>query len=503
MKTRRPIASAHPRDRGGVAARALSCVAIAVIAALLPALAPAAPAQKIYWGARADGDVYGRIDAPWDLTTWDLFEQHAGKKVSLLHFGQAPPWRLPFDSNPFNLVTSRGAIPYVSMSSENVPLSSIADGTYDNYLTTWAQAAKAYGKPFLFRWNWEMNGAWFSWGAQAKANPADYVAAWRRFHDIVTSQGATNVTWTWCPNAIFSGSTPLSSLYPGGAYVDWTCVDVYNFGTIPLKDDIWKSFYTIMKPTYDQLMSLAPTKPIVLGEIASTEWGGSKAAWINDALKTQVPVNFPKIRGVAWMNWNIPGNGGSYDWQIESSSSAQSAFAGGISLPNYVTNDYGALPWSSKVVPPGDFTPSGSSIEPGPSTPTPPTTPRPSATLPTPEQIEAALRADLAVAARNLRRLGIRRLARRRAFVVRDVDALLAGRFLATLSSTPRGAAVVLAKGSRSVSAAGRYALRVKLTRRGRRLLRRERPARLILRIAFRDISGRTTLERKSVRMRR
>lgn len=310
------------------------------------------PSQKIYWGARADGDVYGRGDAPWDLTTWNLFEQHAGKKVSILHFGQPPPWRLPFDRNPFNLVSGRGAIPYVSMSSDSVSLTSIANGSYDSYLIAWARAAKAYGKPFLLRWNWEMNGTWFSWGAQAKTNPAAYVASWRRFHNIVKAEGATNVTWVWCPCAVWSASTPLTSLYPGDAYVDWTCVDVYNFGRIPLKNDVWKSFYTVMKPTYDQLMSLAPTKPILIGETASTEWGGSKSAWITDALKTQIPVTFPKIRGVAWFNWNIFANGGRYDWQIESSASAQSAFASGISLPNYVTNNYGSLPWLSKVVPP-------------------------------------------------------------------------------------------------------------------------------------------------------
>ena len=311
-----------------------------------------APTQKIYWGARADGDVYGRADAPWDQTTWNLFEQHAGKKVSLLHFGQPAPWRQAFDRNPFNLTMNRGGIPYVSMSSDSVSLTSIANGSYDSYLTTWARAAKAHGRPFLFRWNWEMNGTWFSWGAQAKSNPAAYVAAWRRFHNIVKAQGATNVTWVWCPNSVFAGSTSLSSLYPGDAYVDWTCVDAYNFGRIPLKNDIWKSFYTLMKPTYDQLMSLAPNKPILIGETASTEWGGSKSAWITDALKTQVPVTFPKIRAVAWMNWNILANGGRYDWQIESSASAQSAFASAISLQNYVTNNYGALPWLSKVVPP-------------------------------------------------------------------------------------------------------------------------------------------------------
>ena len=298
-----------------------------------------------------DGEVYGggRLDAPWDTTTWDLFEQHAGKRMSLDHFGQPAPWKSAFTRAPFDMVTARGAIPYMSMSSDSVPLTSIANGSYDSSLIAWAQAAKSYGKPFLFRWNWEMNGTWFNWGAQARANPAAYVAAWKRFHAIVQAQGATNVTWVWCPSAVWSTSTPLASLYPGDAYVDWTCVDGYNFGTIPMKVDSWKSFYTVMKPTYDQLLTLAPSKPILIGETGSTEWGGSKSAWITDMLKTQLPLNFPKIRALAWFNWNIYENGGTYDWQIESSASAQSAFASGIALPNYLTNTYGNLPPLTKI----------------------------------------------------------------------------------------------------------------------------------------------------------
>lgn len=308
--------------------------------------------QKLYWGARIDGEVYGRSDAPWDGITWDLFEQHAGKKVSLLHFGQPPPWRQAFTRSPFDMVTARGAVPYMTMSSESVSLRDLANGAYDSSLIAWAQAAKAYGKPFLFRFNWEMNGTWYSWGSQARTDPGAYIAAWRHFHDIVRTQGATNVTWLWCPSAIWGTSTPLSSLYPGDAYVDWTGIDGYNFGTLPQKTDVWKTFSTVMKPTYDQLLSLAPTKPILLGEVASTEWGGSKSAWITDMLQTQLPLNFPKIRALAWFNWNIVQDGGTYDWQIESSASAQSAFASGISLPNYVPNNYGSLPLLSKVVPP-------------------------------------------------------------------------------------------------------------------------------------------------------
>ena len=42
--------------------------------------------------------------------------------------------------------------------------------------------------------------------------------------------------------------------------------------------------------------TIAPSKPMVIAETASTEYGGSKAAWITDMLKTQLPLYFPKIK---------------------------------------------------------------------------------------------------------------------------------------------------------------------------------------------------------------
>ena len=142
---------------------------------------------------------------------------------------------------------------------------------------------------------------------------------------------------------------------------------------------------------------------------------------------------------------------------------------------------------------------------PAPASPRPP--PTPARTRPTLASIEAALAADLAVVATDLRRAGIGKLVRRRGFRARELDALLAGRFSATLTGAARGAGVarkrLLAKGSQSVAAAGRYVMSLKLSRRGRRLLLRDRSAKVTLTIAFRDIHGRTTAQRKSLRLRR
>lgn len=258
-------------------------------------------------------------------------------------------WTQAFAPNTASLVTNRGAIPLMDMNSASVSLTDIANGNYDASIGTWASAVKTWGKPFFFRWNWEMNGTWFNWGAQAKQNPSSFVAAWKHMHDVVASKGAGNVTWVWCPNTTFTGSTSLSSLYPGDAYVDWTCMDGYNKG--PLAGDSWRSFSQVFQPTYSEILKIAPTKPVMIAETASNENGGSKAAWITDALQTQLPTNYPKVKALVWFNWPIYENSVTQQWPIESSSSAQAAFAQAIGAPYYAGNNYGSLPLLTRVQP--------------------------------------------------------------------------------------------------------------------------------------------------------
>jgi hypothetical protein len=308
--------------------------------------------RKVYWGARMDGEVYGSSgDAPWSSSTWNTFEAHAGKAPSLVHFGQPAPWTQQFSAQPLELTRARGAIPLMDMGSNGATLGEIASGAKDSYLIGWAKAVRSYEKPFFLRWDWEMNGTWFQWGAEAAANPALFKSAWRHFHDVVEAQGATNVTWVWCPNVRFAESTPLTSLYPGGEYVDWTCADGYNHGTNPINPSGWIKFSPLFSPTYGVLQNMAPEKPVMVAETASTELGGSKAQWIADAYSTQLPAKFPNIRAISWFNWNIPVEGSRQDWPIESSESAQESFSNVISSPYFAKNTFGALPSLTRIQP--------------------------------------------------------------------------------------------------------------------------------------------------------
>jgi len=219
------------------------------------------------------------------------------------------PYFLRFDWE-MNSIRAHGSIPFLSWSSQSIPwassepdfqLSDVISGRYDSYIRSFATAAKNWGHPFFLRFNWEMNGGWFAWGERANGNqPGEYVAAWRHVHDIFTSVGATNASWVWCPNVDPDHKlTPLAGLYPGDAYVDWTCLDGYNWGPNPASPKGWKSFDQLFSSDYNLITgTIARAKPMVIGEFGSSEYGGSKSAWIQDAL-ARIPA-YTKIRAVQY-----------------------------------------------------------------------------------------------------------------------------------------------------------------------------------------------------------
>jgi hypothetical protein len=90
------------------------------------------------------------------------------------------------------------------------PLQAIAAGQFDGYLRTQAAALAAVDAPVAVRFAHEMNADWYPWGQGVNGNtPADYVAAYRHVHDVVTAAGATKVVWVWSPNLVTSRTTPM------------------------------------------------------------------------------------------------------------------------------------------------------------------------------------------------------------------------------------------------------------------------------------------------------
>ena len=325
------------------------------------------PSQhSIYWGAWIGSQLTGD-QPPWDMSAVNHFEGMVGKGLSLLEFAapfadcsHAPCDFYRFPTYEMQTIRSYGAIPLFSWGSQSIPvprnlkepafqLADIANGAYDFYIREFAEGAKAWEHPFFLRFDWEMNGDWFPWAENVNGNqPGDYVAAWRHVHDIFTAVGATNATWVWCPYVKADSQVePLARYYPGNRYVDWTGLDGFNWGRNEVNPRPWRSFDQIFASSYHAIVDkLAPGKPMLIGEMASSGGAHAKSGWIDQMFKV-LPRKYPRIRGLIWFEQTDRG----MQWPIETAPSVTSAFSRGIRRHGFEDNDFSTL-GGPKVTPP-------------------------------------------------------------------------------------------------------------------------------------------------------
>jgi mannan endo-1,4-beta-mannosidase len=339
----------------------IACLALPAVASARGA--PKAPPAPLYWGAQVGPQLTGEA-APWDMQALFDFEGFAQRKVSLSAFNS--PFAecrdkqcsfINFPLTPLNNVRTHGSIPFFSWTSAATPfeanqrpfrLSRVIDGSFDPFIRQFAEAARNWGHPFFLRFDWEMNGFWFPWSEGVNGNKrGEFVKAWRHVHDIFTSVGAHNATWVWCPNVDFTRKLiPLHRVYPGDAYVDWTCLDGFNWGK--RRDSAgWQNFNQVYHETYKRVLRIAPSKPMIIGEVASNEIGGNKAAWIRHLLKI-VPNKYRRVRGIVWYDVKDRNT----HWPIESSRKAAKAFAHGIQRDVYLQNEFAGLNVRGPIPPP-------------------------------------------------------------------------------------------------------------------------------------------------------
>ena len=298
--------------------------------------------------------VYAGVFAGGDSTLADVhnFEAISGKKVAIVNtFSSWGAADNTLKVNMLNNIRSNGSLPMVTWEPWNTAggvnqpaysLQSIINGSHDSYIRAWAQSVKVWNRPLFLRFAHEMNGNWYPWSEQVNGNkPGEYVQAWRHVHQIFSQVGANKVTWVWCVNKLYGGSTDIQTLYPGDLFSDWTAFDAYNRGTSTgltgnqYAAGTWQDFGTLVKPTYQALGSLAPGKPQMLAEYGTVEQGGDKADWFTKALKYELKNNYPRIKAVVYFNQNKI-----YDNRIDTSPTSLAAYAGGIGLSYYASNNY-------------------------------------------------------------------------------------------------------------------------------------------------------------------
>jgi hypothetical protein len=237
-------------------------------------------------------------------------------------------WSHPIDPFVPNGFRANGFLPELTwepmINGVGIADSAITNGSYNSYLSQNARVVKNLGYPIRISFAPEMNGDWTPWAIGKHGNTAEsHKAAFRHVVQMFRNEGVSNVQWIWAPNVYTPGAlTPFSSMYPGDAYVDILGLDGYNWGT-SRPWTAWQSFSTVYTSSYRDLIAIS-NRPIVITEIASTELGGDKAAWITDMYAT-IRANFPHIQGFTWFNENKE-----TDWRITSSPAARDAFINGF-----------------------------------------------------------------------------------------------------------------------------------------------------------------------------
>jgi hypothetical protein len=199
-------------------------------------------------------------------------------------------------------------------------LSAIASGADDAWITTQAQAIKAFDHRVYLRLAPEMNGNWYHYSGQ----PAAYIAAWRHIWNVFAQAGVTNVTWVWCPNL-----TPANwdSYYPGGKYVDVIGVD--SFSNVKYT---WQTFQQMFDGFFAHFAAFAPGKPQLVVETATNSGAGaptvgigSAASFISGMQSYLKDVAGPRydVIGVCWFDSDT--NDG-INWRVDQTPQARQAW---------------------------------------------------------------------------------------------------------------------------------------------------------------------------------
>jgi len=183
----------------------------------------------------------------------------------------------------------------------------VIDGLYDDYLRSFAREAKAFGHPFIFRLNNEMNSTWVRYsGIALLCDPDIYIRVWRHIYDIFEEEGVRNAIWVFNPNDV--DFPPLNwnshiSYYPGNRYVHLIGLTGYNTGTYykELTQENWRSFTEIYGPLNEKYSVIYGKFPWMITEFACSSIGGDKEQWIRDMFDNI--RSYSNIKAALWWSY--------------------------------------------------------------------------------------------------------------------------------------------------------------------------------------------------------
>lgn len=255
--------------------------------------------------------------APPSYQPIEQFAAAAGREPNLI--GYYSGWAQPFATSFAEMVYKHGLIPFVQIDPTFASVSAIANGSYDEYLDTYAASVRDFGHQVVIGFGHEMNATTYSWG-YGKVSPATFVAAWRHIVTLFRGQGADNVTWLWTLQAYDSHTAPaVAPWWPGANYVTWVGIDGYYMNPSD-------TFDRVFLRTIEQVRAIT-NRPVLLSETAVTRSANQYSNIVN---LFEGVVKY-KVLGLVWFDKDQLQMTERRDWRIEGDPVAEAAFHAGIS----------------------------------------------------------------------------------------------------------------------------------------------------------------------------
>ncbi len=261
------------------------CAAVAffLLVAALSGLSPSSSADAR--DAAPPGVMIGWHEKGDDIGAMREHEAALGKRMAVVRLYEQ--WALP--GSKVGQMIAEGRLPVVSHKPPpTVGWVTIALGLEDPLIHALAAEYKSYGRDVVFIFHHEPHDDAIDLKGGDYGLSLNYVAAYRRIHDIFVADGAHvsaggHVSFGYAATTpwMLEGDPPGSGdpLYPGDRYVDVLAHDRYNWATC--RGDAWEEFSDNWGPVVK--MAAAHHKPLIIGEFGAPPAGGRRNEWFRKA----------------------------------------------------------------------------------------------------------------------------------------------------------------------------------------------------------------------------
>ena len=243
-----------------------------------------------------------------------------------------------------------GYVSFVNLGS-NATAAAIVNGDRDSEIGYAAEFYKAWvsfgeGRKAMIAPLQEMNGDWTTYGKNSTS--AEYKQAYLHILQIFAEKGVTRdqIWWVFAPNGWNAPTIPeraFENYYPGDNVVDIVGFSSYNYGWCPSTAAIsgkWESYAEIFDPYINRMMVMAPGKPIIIAETATTAYYAEnttdtqhKNQWLIE--NYNYIADHPQVIGLYYFSFSTF-DGYSCDFEINNGDTYFSGYQEGAANPAYL-----------------------------------------------------------------------------------------------------------------------------------------------------------------------